>query len=147
MIDVRNEILKNADTKYKEFHTGLVPGIGRCNGVPTPALRKMAKEVCKDDWRGFLSVPSECYEETIIRALVIAGAKMDVHERLRLMEEFMPEVSNWAVCDIFCGEWTAKGEEERNALWEYCLRQIETGGEFRMRVAAVMMLVHFIDPE
>ncbi|MDR3283096.1 MAG: DNA alkylation repair protein [Candidatus Methanoplasma sp.] len=145
MIDVRSEISKNADSKYREFHIGLVPGIGKCNGVPTPVLRKISREVRKSDWRRFLSIPPECYEETIVRALVIAGAKMDVSERLRLTEEFMPEVTNWAVCDIFCGEWTAKGEEEREALWRCCLRQMGTGDEFRMRVSAVMMLAHFID--
>lgn len=115
-------------------------------GVRMPIIRDIAKRICKDDWRSFLQEPAQYYEETMLRALVIANAKMDFDERISLTKEFIPEIDNWAVCDIFCGDWKVKTPDKQK-LWEYCLELIDTNDEFRMRVSVVMMLAHFIDEE
>lgn len=146
MINVREELLANADPKYKEFHAGLIPGEDNIIGVRMPILRNLAKTIWKNDWRSFLDEPVLYYEETMLRALVIANAKMDFDERMSLTKEFIPEIKNWAVCDIFCGDWKVKGPD-KNKLWDYCLELIETNDEYRMRVSVVMMLGHFIDDE
>ena len=44
-----------ADAKYREFHRSLVPNmtVGFL-GVRVPALRAVAREILRGDWRGFL---------------------------------------------------------------------------------------------
>ena len=90
--------------------------------------------------------PPSSYEENILQALVIANAKMDTDERLIFTKEFVPKINNWAVCDIFCGDWKVTSSE-KNKLWDYCLELIKTGEEFPMRVSAVMMLGHFLEDD
>lgn len=136
---------ENADPKYREFNGRLVPGHGKMYGVRVPVLRKKGREICKGDWRSFLEIGSECYEHTVLRAIVIASADMSGEERLSLTEGFLPEIDNWACCDLFCGDWRIDSEETRGRLWDYCLGLIETGEGFPMRVCAVMMLAHFVD--
>ncbi len=147
MIDVKKELTDNIDPKYRDFHSGLVPGAKEILGVRMPVIRRIAKEICKDDWRSFLNEPADHYEETMLRALVIANAKMGFPERMELTKMFIPEIDNWAFCDIFCGDWKVKGNEDREGLWNYCLELIDTDDEYMMRVSAVMMLAHFIDEE
>jgi len=146
MINVKEEIIKNSDPKYKEFHKNIVPGIEDFYGVRMPVLRNISKQIINDDWRSFLEQPVTCYEETMIRSQIIAGAKMNIDERLELSRMFMPEINNWAICDNFCGDWKVNNKDKEK-LWNYCLELIETDDEFMMRVSAVMMLCHFLDNE
>jgi len=144
LINVKEELIKNSDPKLREHHLTTIPGAENMYGVRVPVLRDLAKKICKDDWRSFLEEPSFSYEESMLRGLVISSAKMSTEERLEWSQTFMPEITNWALCDIFCCEWAIKnGEKEK--LWDYCLELIKTDCEFTMRVSVVMMLAHFID--
>ena len=145
MIDVKKELMSNADAKNRELQAKIIPGTGGTLGVRSPVMRDIAKRICKDDWRAFLNEPAEIYEERVLRGLVIANAKMEFDERLELTRKFVPEIDNWAVCDIFCGDWKVKDGPDKERLWDYCLELIGADDEFKMRVSAVMMLAHFLD--
>ncbi|AIZ56302.1 DNA alkylation repair enzyme [Candidatus Methanoplasma termitum] len=145
-MNVRKELFDNADPEYREFHTKIVAGSREIIGVRMPVLRKMSKRICNGDWRQFLDRPAEYHEECMLKALVTANVKVSFEERLELTKKFMPEIDNWALCDIFCGEWVVK-EADKERLWDYCMELIKTDDEFMMRVSAVMMLDHFLDDD
>lgn len=147
MFDVREELLNNADEKHRSFHSGLLPGTDDILGVRMPVLRNISKRICKEDWRSFIGGSPKYYEEIILKALVIANAEMDFDERFSLTKQFVPEINNWAVCDVFCGDWKIRDGPEKEILWKYCSSLMETDDEFKMRVAAVMMLAHYIDDD
>ncbi|MCL2032821.1 MAG: DNA alkylation repair protein [Methanomassiliicoccaceae archaeon] len=144
---MREELADNADPKLREYHAKMIPGAGDILGVRMPVIRSISKKICGEDWRSFLDEPAAFYEERMLKALVIAGAKMSFDERLGLTKGFVPEIDNWAVCDLFCMEWKMKKGPEGEKLWNYCLELVDTGDEFKMRVSAVMMLSHFLDDE
>ncbi|MDR2698181.1 MAG: DNA alkylation repair protein [Candidatus Methanoplasma sp.] len=147
MIDVKKELAANADQKYKEFNMVAIPGTKEMLGVRMPVLRSISKQICGGDWRSFLNEPVSFAEELMLRALVIANAEMSFGERLDLTRKFVPEIDNWGVCDIFCGDWSIKKGQEKERLWDYCGELIETCDGFKMRVSAVMMMKHFLDDE
>ncbi|MCQ2085497.1 MAG: DNA alkylation repair protein [archaeon] len=136
-----------AEPGYREFHSKLVPGEETVRGVRLPKMRAIAKDICKGDWREFLTYEPTCYEFTMIRAIVIATAKMDIDERLELTEKFLPEITNWAVNDTFCCSWKINKNDDPEKLWRYCQKLIDRHEEFPSRVGAVMMMDHFIDEE
>ncbi|MEA4977628.1 MAG: DNA alkylation repair protein [Methanomassiliicoccaceae archaeon] len=140
------ELRSESDTKYKNFNSGLIKSKKDLIGVRMPKLRKMASKIIEDDWRSFISEEMIVLEEDMIAALVIANAKMPPGERLELTKRFVPSIDNWAVCDIFCGDWKASAEI-KDELWEYCGELLASGEEFKMRVGAVMMLSKFLDEE
>jgi 3-methyladenine DNA glycosylase AlkD len=146
LIDFRKTIEDNADPAYRDFHTSIVPGIEKVYGVRTPVLRDLSKKILKNDWRSFLETEPGCYEELIIRAMVIAKAPVSVEERLAMSRDYVEMIDNWALCDVFCGDWKVR-PGDKGKLWSYVLELIGTGEEFKMRVASVMMLVHFLDEE
>ena len=94
------------DLQYQKFHSSLLHGVENIIGVRMPLLRKLAKEVSKGDWRKYLddelSKPNTYYEEDIIQALLIGTSKISLEERHAYIKEFVPKISNWAVCDLFC---------------------------------------------
>lgn len=146
MIDYRRMIDAAVDGKYAEFSGKLMPGKERMLGVRIPELRRISKLIIKDDWRSFLSDVPECYEEEVLRGLVIATAKTDVEERIALTEDFLRYIDNWATCDIFCTSWKFSKKESDRA-WEYFSGLMDTDDEFRMRVSVVMRMSHFIDDD
>jgi len=140
-------VYANQDTKYRDFHTRIANTPLEVNGVRVPILKKLAKEICKEDWRSFTNQDTLCFEHCLVKAVVIATAKMDGDERMELTRSFVPEIVDWAVCDTFCGSWKlpAKDIKLHEKLWDFCLEYLETGEEFPMRVGAVMMMDKFID--
>lgn len=146
MTRLLTELKENYDPQYKKFNDKLIPNVRSTIGVRVPVLRKIASELMKEDWRSFLDEDVIVFEENIIKAIVIANAEMSSEERLALTEEFVPNVDNWAVCDLLCGDWKIT-QDAIKPLWDLCKELMASKEEFRMRVAAVMMLSKFLDDE
>lgn len=134
----------NSEEKFKGFTEKLINTSLDMVGVRVPILRKAAKEISKGDWRDFLTWEMRSYEQCFVKGVVIASAKMCQEERLELSDRFLPEITDWSVCDSFCGSWKVERGKE-DALWDWSADLLDTGEEFRMRVGAVMMMDHFID--
>lgn len=99
---VCRSIAENIDLDYKRFHSNLVPNVNAdlIAGVRTPALRSIAKQLIKrDDARAFLkALPHHSFDENQVHAFAI-GSEKDYDTALKLYDEFLPYVDNWATCD------------------------------------------------
>lgn len=52
MDKIQQELQQRADTGYRSFSSGLLPGTKGILGVRLPDLRALAKRLsCEDDWR------------------------------------------------------------------------------------------------
>ena len=49
--EVRQKVYHLAEEDYKEFNKKLLPGVENILGIRLPAMRKLAKEIAKDDFR------------------------------------------------------------------------------------------------
>lgn len=151
MAKSREVILKDikelADTEYKNFHSGLCPGTNGILGVRVPILREYAKELVKEDWEGnYLNIGNEYYEEIMLQGMILGLAKMELGDRLHYLEEFVPKIDNWAVCDITCSglKFVKKNKE---AVYEFLQKYLKSDKEFELRFAIVMLLDHYVIDE
>ena len=136
-----------ADAKYRSFHAGLVPDMSTgFLGVRVPALRAMAKELLRGDWRAFLEASRDypLYEIRLLHAFVLGGAKCPIEEKIRLTEAFLPHVDNWAVCDGLCSTFKPRAGE-REALFAFAADCAQSEIEFRKRFGLVMLMSYFGD--
>lgn len=145
--EIKRELQELAEPEYRDFHAHLLPGVENIMGVRVPAMRKLAKKAARQDWRAYLADPSDdTYEEIMVQGMVIGYAKMETAERVSHLNEFVPKIDNWAVCD--CCVSTCKFMAKDQELWfEYLLGQIETGTEFRIRFGAVALMDYFVSEE
>ena len=101
-MDLKSELLKVKDDKYKEFQSKLVPNISKdiILGVRTPDLRRIAKELfVSKEYKSFLNeLPHKYYEENLIHFFVISMIK-DFDECIKETEKFLPYVDCWPVSD------------------------------------------------
>ncbi|MDD2935781.1 MAG: DNA alkylation repair protein [Candidatus Methanomethylophilaceae archaeon] len=146
MTRILGMLQEESDRKYRDFNKIIVKSGKPVIGVRMPALRKIASGLMDGDWRSYLSEEASVLEEDIVAALIIANAQMTQKERLALTKEFVPNIDNWAVCDMLCGDWRAL-PGTMGELWDYCGEMMSSGEEFKMRFAAVMMLAKFLDDD
>lgn len=100
---IKNRILKDlfymADEKYKDFSASLMPTIEkeRVIGVRVPVLRKYAKSL--SDYENFLAqLPHTYFEENNLHSYLLEREK-DFDKCIKLLNDFLPYVDNWATCD------------------------------------------------
>lgn len=144
---IRKELLSLADPDYAAFVGKLIPQEEHLLGVRLPFLRRIARELCKADWKRVLSCGADLYfEEIMLRGMVIAGAPMPVEERLRYTTEYLPQIRNWSICDSFCVSFKDV-KKNRQIYLDFLTPLLADEREFAVRFAEVMLLDHFAEPE
>lgn len=147
--EIKKKIFELSDKKYKKFHGALCPGIENIIGVRIPVLRKYAQELYNDEtWKEtFEQIDNEYYEEIMLKGMLIGFAKKEnIDTILQYVEEYVPSVDNWAICDTFCAglKITKKYKKE---MWNLINKLVESNKEFEIRFAIVMILDYYIDEE
>ena len=142
--EIRTKLFENQDLTYRKFHSSLCPGIDNIIGVRVPIIRKLVKDILKEDYEVYLNeVDNKYYEETLIEGLIIATSKMSTSKKIEYLDFFVPKIDNWAVCDITCSSFKFK-KEELPTIWKYILKYQKSKNEFELRFMVVMMMDYFL---
>ena len=140
--------MKLSEEKYKEFSSKLIPGIDNILGVRLLYLRKVAKNIAKEDWRTYLKNANDTYfEEVMLQGMVIGYVKdSNIEEILVYIKKFILKINNWSVCDSFSSglKITNKNKE---IVWEFLKKYLSSEKEYEVRFAVVMLLNYYIDEE
>lgn len=149
--EIRTLLEESVDAKYKDFNSSLVPGEHIIMlGVRVPKLREIAKGLAKERGLEYIRAVSEmeekgeaCHEELLLHGMIIGYLKCGNEERMKLLDEFVPVINNWAVCDSSC--MTYKFMKKDTEEWyHYLLKHIDSKREYEIRFAVVSMLDHFV---
>lgn len=146
-LDIRLQEL--ADEAYQSFHGKLIPNVDTVfYGVRVPTLRKLAKELIRQDWRGFVELAggSGIYEMNMLCGMVIALAKCDFSEKLDYLSRFVPNIDNWAVCDVVCGD-LKDVKKHREQMREFITPYLSSDSEYEVRFAVVILMQYFTEEE
>lgn len=145
---IKEELYNLRDKKYQEFHSNLCPGTDNIIGVRVPVLRGYAKELAKEhEVKDLLrEIDDEYYEEIMLKGMLIGLEKEELSVIKKHIEEFVPKIDNWAICDVFCGglKITKKHKEE---MWVFIQKYLKSDKEFEIRFGVVMILSYYIDEE
>lgn len=145
---IKEELKSLQDKKYKEFHSKLCPGTNNIIGIRIPVLREYAKTLLKEkDFKTLINnIDDEYYEEIMLQGMLIGLVKKDFNEIKPYIENFIPKINNWAICDTFCAglKITKKYKEE---MWNLINKYVTSDQEFYIRFAVVMILDYYIEEE
>ena len=109
---IRQQLYDMVDVKYQKFQRNLLPRVSNILGVRTPALRKIAKQIAKGDWREYLEQSKHDYfEEDMLYGLVLGYVSVETEERKQWVKRFFRYNHNWAVCDLCTGFFKFMKEE------------------------------------
>lgn len=135
-----------AEPDYRQFMQKLVPNTDGILGVRLPHLRKMAKQIAREDFGEWLDhIKSPSYETRMLRGMVIGYRKAGYEETMEQIEAFLPQIDNWAVCDSFCSGLTIK-EHQKDSFWDFLEPFYSLNDAYRVRFAVVMLMNQYIEP-
>lgn len=144
---IRQDLFAMQDLKYKEFHGSLCPDMDNIIGVRIPKLREYAKELYKCNNLKDIKIEDKYYEELVIQGMLIGfQTKEPIEEVIKQVEEFIPKINSWAVCDTFCAglKITKKYPTE---MFKVIKKYLKSTQEYQVRFAIVMLLDYYINDQ
>ena len=144
MTAIQERLFALADEKYRDFTAKLVPTVDKARiiGVRSPALGKLAKELRGSEAAAFLrALPHEYHEENALHGALITGMK-DYAECIAALDEFLPFVDCWSVCDSMNPRCFRKHLPE---LKKELRRWLDSGELYTMRFAMGILMNRYLD--
>jgi 3-methyladenine DNA glycosylase AlkD len=142
-MNLREELYKNQDLKYKEFTSKLIPNIdnNKIIGVRIPTVRKIAKQAFKENANNLC----ELYEEQIVFGFTIAMKKCNVESHISDLKSFVKLIDNWSTCDL-CASSFKFVNEQKEDYFDFIISYLNKS-EFETRFAIVMLMNYYFDDE
>lgn len=143
-MNIKERLLKEVDKTYKDFNQKLIPNINNILGIRVPVLRKISKEIYKNNWQDFLKQKPQYFEEAMLQGMIIGLIKDEPNAILEYIETFIPKINNWAVCDCFCSslKFTKNNKE---LVWNFLHKYLNSSKEYEIRFVLVMLLNYYIE--
>ena len=145
--EIKNELIKNVDKKYKDFQKPLIPSIDSniMLGVRTPVLKKLAKAIEKEGLaKEFLNkLPHKYFEENQLHVFIISNIK-DYDTCIKETNKFLPYVDNWATCDQLTPKVFKKYKTD---LLKEINKWLKSKHTYKVRFAIKMLMSHFLDED
>ena len=141
-----NELYSLQDLKYKEFHGKLIMS-DKLIGVRTPGLKRIAKIIARSNYEDFLKKNKhELYEENLVHGLILGYLKLDFNELKPLVDNFIPYIDNWAVCDMTVANLKVyKKNKTKDIVFNEIKSFINNNNPWINRFGYVLLLEYFIE--
>lgn len=140
---LEEKLYEYEDPSYRDFNRRLIPNLKKpMIGVRAPDLRKISRDIFKkEDLReDFLNdLPHGYHEEDLIHGYLLEMIK-DYDLVMARLEDFLPHIENWAVCDSFTISLMKDHREETYERIKVWLRSDHT---YTVRFGLVSLIKHF----
>lgn len=143
MNKIREYLLPQQDIKYRNFTLPLIPNVEEKTfiGVRLPVIKKYAKGLPEKDRLEFLKdLPHRYHEENLLHAFILSNMK-DYGMFLNYVNEFLPYVSNWSVCDTICNKNLTKYRPE---LIKEIYKWLKSNELYRVRYAVKCLMNYYL---
>lgn len=144
-MEIIDELKSLSDPDYQIFQSRLLPTLDpkQIIGVRVPKLRQLAKSLIKrGEHTEFInSLPHNYYDENMLQALIINEVD-DFEQAVKFVDEFLPFVDNWAVCDSLNPKVFKK---HRTPLLHKIDEWMSSKHTFTCRFGIKMLMTYFMD--
>ena len=144
---IQKELFSLHDKEYMKFLSKLTPNVSENTiiGVRIPEIRKLAKKLVKNnEYEDFLKeLPHKYYDENLLHGAIISESK-NFEKCIKLLDNFLPFVDNWAVCDTISPTIFKKYKKE---LIEKIKEWSQSDKTYTCRFGVEMLMTHFLDED
>lgn len=146
-MNIKEELFSLQDISYADFQAKLTPNIPRelFIGVRVPQARKLAKMLAKKpESSQFLSdLPHKYYDENILHGLLLSEIR-DYDACIAAVDQFLPYIDNWAVCDILSPKIFKK---HKTPLLEKIKEWSASDQPYTCRFGIKVLMSYFLDDD
>ncbi|MBR3230209.1 MAG: DNA alkylation repair protein [Bacilli bacterium] len=132
------------DEKYKEMQKRIIKNNNiKIIGIRIPTLKKIAKNISKENYIDFIKYNTHKYlEENILHGLILGYIKEDEIKLLKQIDKFIPYIDNWETCDTVCANLKQFKKLDINIIKKYI-----NENPWSQRFGLVILLDHYIKEE
>lgn len=144
--DLLQQLRDLAEPEYQKFSASLLPSIdsGKILGVRLPRLRKLAKQILKQDWESYLlHVGDSTFEEVMLHGMVIGYLNIPIESIFPYIEQYIYKIDNWSLCDSFCSGLKIT-KKEPDKMWDFLQSYLLDQKEYFIRFGIVMLIFYYI---
>ena len=148
LAELIKRLLAEQDLKYRDFHASLLPNIDKKSiiGVRVPTMRKIAKEFASSatpvELGKFLDkLPHKYFEENQVHLFAVERIK-DFDECVHRIEQFLPYIDNWAVCD---GKSPKALLKDESRFYAKICEWLKSAKPYTVRFGVNMLMAFFLD--
>ena len=144
-----DELLKRQEKGLIEFTKSLIPGLKEeVIGCRTPDIKDLARKMIKKGTHtAFLKeLPHKYHEENLLHGFILARINVTQEELLNLVNEFLPYVSNWAVCDSMVKRSKVL-TSNLDRLLEEVKKWINSNETYHVRFGVITLMSYFLKDE
>lgn len=137
--ELLQELNSYKDVEYDKFNVSLLGNVEvKTIGVRVPILRQIAKKYSKklDE---LLACPNDYYEVRFIKCVAVCGQPFDAF--IRYVDEIVPLMNNWALCDSSINKDIKKHRQE---FLPFIKKYLAEDKEFYQRFALITLLDNYI---
>lgn len=142
---IQEKLFALQDLNYRQFQAKLMPTVDpdRIIGVRMPALRKLAKDLKGTaEAETFLAaLPHRYYDENNLHGLLLC-ARSGYEETVAGLEDFLPHVDNWAICDLLSPRAFRSHPPQ---LPGQIRRWLDSGDTYTVRFGLDMLMSFYLD--
>ena len=146
-MEIQKELFSLQDKEYMKFSSKLTPNVPEDTiiGVRIPEIRKLAKKLVKNnEYEDFLKeLPHKYYDENLLHGAIISESK-NFENCIKLLDNFLPFIDNWAVCDTISPKIFKKHKKE---LIEKIKEWSQSDKTYTCRFGVEMLMTHFLDED
>jgi len=147
MRNILQDLRELTDEKYKKFTSGLLPGVNFVLGVRVPIIRRYTKTFNLEEAQDFCkNYKLKYFEEYFLKGLLVAAIckKIPPQKAVKEIQKFIPEISNWSVCDAFCADLKFIKKYQQIFL-PLILKNLKSKAEFAQRTALNLARSYYLD--
>lgn len=135
----------NADEQYRVFTQPLTNDDSvKYIGVRMPAVDKLAKEIAADGWREYIKNYDRRYFECrLLHGKLLSKIKADFPMLMQMIDEFLPYITSWAICDTSIRKFRQIAGHERECL-EIAKRYTKSENQWAVRVGLRLLFANLI---
>lgn len=142
---ITRDLFTRRDATYAAFQSKLMPTVAPALviGVRMPQVRALAKTLERAGKADAYmhTLPHTYYDENMLHAVLLSHCT-NFAECITLLDEFLPYVDNWAVCDALSPQVFAT---HTNTLMPHIARWLTTNAVYTQRFALKMLMTHYLD--
>jgi len=144
--DFINYLFSIRDIKYKNFQGNLGIDKETIIGIKIPILKDIAKKIAKKEYKSFIKNNKHKYfEEILIHGLIIGYLK-DYTEAIHMLNDYLPYISNWALCDSTCANFKLI-KNNLDKTYPLILSYLYDENPWVRRVGIVLLLNFYVNDE
>ena len=144
-------LVSMSEGKFRAFSAGLMGKEVKMLGVRLPKLRKLSKQIAKEDSFLYLDeteiIAGQSYmEEIMLYGMVISQIKTNIEVLFPYIDKYVAQIDNWSTCDSFCSG-LKQTKQQMGEMWDYLQSYLCSNKEYHIRFAVVMFINYYISEE